>query len=156
MDRKHLSPGQTPWTHLSRWEMLKTIVRLWLALDACAQILKDLYTTDKPAYRIQVAKEMVSQLVAPIHAQYSREELSQAFANLAGCVAFDASSPLVAQVIKAKRFICPDCHTTYPFYVQGDRQPQRQMVCKDMVCGLPGCNGILRPMTWEDVLTFDE
>lgn len=165
MRKKKLKWGQTPWDDMSREELLKTIWRLWVALDRSNGILQSmLFTTciqegidakSPQAFEAispywgkegmgGAALEMVRQAVDPIQNQVDGETMFRSFFRYADDLLFDQNGFCF---IGSNWVVCPKCNCMYGSR-RGDMVGKK---CSDHPFGKEECGGVFRKLQWEDL-----
>lgn len=141
--KKHLEWGQTPWDNLSREELLQHVQRLYAAVDAAKGALGlmangGLFWSAEGTGGRALAK--VQQAEAQASDGYEAEEIYRCF--------FRYACDLLFEGVGAGWDICPVCGQMLGATTDGKRVTGER-------CGnyLPkGCDGIFRPLAWEDLI----
>jgi hypothetical protein len=152
MDKKTLKYGQTPWDGLSREELLRELQRAYSAVVSTRSALRvlargktDGYWSKRGTGGHAIAK---ADRVVAIEAEYEGggETIWRAFFRYADDLLFDG--------LGYDWDICPKCGT-----MLGRSQPNGERmtgkVCGEHFPAKNKCDGIMRPLTWDDMSPND-
>jgi hypothetical protein len=142
--------GQTPWDNLSRDELLTEVRRMYSAINSLTSALHLVKNTDLISNLFWgvdgtggKALSKGTQVIDKINKQYSAENLYRAYYRYADDLLFDSDE----YDIGFNWVICPVCGT-----MLGDRENKINGMRCDEEHSAPGtCNGVFRPITFEDL-----
>lgn len=153
---KELQWGETPFHKMSPEELLRAAIRMYDACVSAKSALALCEANDKVRWPINPywaegtggrALEKCRQVVDPIELRYSSEAIWRSFYRPAVDLLWKDNPPIILTTGWA---ICPKCGQM----VGTSRRLHESAhgkVCKDAMSFSPDCDGILRPMTWEDM-----
>ncbi len=146
-DKIKLKWGQTPFDNLSREELLREVQRMFSALKSAKTVLSMamLDNENSPYWDIGIALEKVNQVVNGIYDKFDRESVYRVFFRYANDLLFDTSK----YNIGTGWSVCPICGMMIGSDIDGTRHDGK--ICKEVILGNSMCNGILRPLIWDDL-----
>ena len=152
---KELNYGETPWDNLSKDELLLEVKRMYSALDSSVMVLDQFKSSQKghPYWKKDgtggKAYEKCNQIMTKIHSEYDKENIFRSYFRYATDLLFDHRE----YKIGFNWVICPICGSM----IGDDKNEYNGKLCDDVMPKLKtkNCNGIVRPIIWDDLKLMD-
>jgi hypothetical protein len=157
LKNKELQWGETPFHRMTPGELLKAAIKMYDGLVSAKSALALCEYNDRCVFPGQfnpfwtqgtggIALEKCRQVVDPMEKKYSSENIYRSFYRPAVDLLWKDNGQIE---LTTKWAVCPVCGNWVgkALHGQDDRWGKR---CGDVGLG-DKCNGILRPMTWDDV-----
>lgn len=159
---KTLKWGQTPWDKMNRADLVRECQRMYAALVGLNSVVKMHRASDQMRAGMDPESddppnpywgktgvggnelEKARQVLEPLHEKYGQTEIYRAFFRYANDLLFETNG---FEMIGNAWVICPECQQ-----MVGTRM--RDLTgrpCAKEGLGKPGCGGVLRKLTWEDM-----
>lgn len=149
--------GQTPWDDLSKEELLKEVQKMFSALMSAMSVLKMnmIGYENSPFWSNRKgtgarAIEKARQVIDPIYGKFDRESIYRSFYRTANDLLFDNSK----FDLGFGWSVCPICGLMIGADIDGKRHDGE--ICQEVMLTRSGCNGILRPLIWDDLRPIDK
>lgn len=144
--KRKLLWGETPWDKYRQNDLLKEVWRIYSALNSLYSAVRVATVNDVASYWKQgmggAALEKAKQILAPLAAKYTEEEIYRAFFRYADDLLFDCSQH---QYLGSNWVVCPQCGRAV-----GDTKAIGE-ICK-VALRFGDCVGIMRPLEWQDLI----
>lgn len=144
---KKLKYGETPWDGFSKAELLREVQRMYSALISAQSVLKMQEATDElSTYWGKTGvgggtREMIRQIIEPLHKAHTSEAIWRAFFRYADDLLFDTSTGY--RMIGCDWTVCPKCGVMLG---RGKEdlvgKPHSDIIYKD-------CDGIMERLDWK-------
>lgn len=157
-NQKELKWGETPWDHLDKADLLRTVQRMYsavLSLHSALSLCN--HNDERSGYQGGywgfdgtggVALERGRQVLDPIHEEYSEEDIYRSFFRYANDLLFDRSR---GYRVGFGWTVCPVCGLMIGENMMGESLLGKR--CSEVYPRGEGrCEGIFRELTWEDLL----
>lgn len=154
--KKKLQWGETPFHRMKPEELLRAAIKMYDACVAAKSALALCEINDKHKSQYNPfwdcgtgggALEMCRQVVDPMQKKYGSENIWRAFYRPGVDLLWEDKGPII---LTAKWAICPICGQMAGAALKTD-QPYWGQRCADVTPFTKDCQGIMRPVTWDDM-----
>ena len=150
MIKTELKWGETPFHRMTHDELLVHAMRMYSALLTADSVMK-LLSHGKTAADLfwfggtgGVGLERAKQALAAVNDGFDEENIYRSFFRAGNDLLFEDGGQ---EAVKSKWAVCPKCNSSFAS-PGGPGEPYKDIAGEK--CHLPKCDGILRPLTWED------